>query len=333
MSNVRSTYWALVAVACYAAQHPFVQPFASLYKQTWSGVSMVAACAELVGLVILAFALLFKRQARLMWREMTAGRKNRNRTVRLAVIGTASGTLYSYAIANTNPVYLSLILNLYPIYALIVTCALNRKFPPANTYVTSAIGAIGLTLTGGLAGNSSNVQELISTFLFCSCIPVLFSIRQYYFSKWFSGDGELYRVTVLSAFDAPLIFSLWFGLSIKEAGFVALPSAEFWKISLFLIGTAISGIVGQSALQKALRYSHKKEWYPMSFFFLVPLLVALYGLALQLLGGSNSAPYNRYYWIGVFSLLLATAFHYWANSEQKGEDALNAQAAVAPAKE
>ena len=136
-------FWALLAVAAFAAQHPLMKPLASLHTASLWTTFGVALLIEILAVTIFAVTLV-DPVARLEFSQLLKQPAQRQAAFALAVISSISGLAYVYAVARLDPIYVALILNLYPMYALLVNAAMVRKLPPAFAIVTTAIGAAGV---------------------------------------------------------------------------------------------------------------------------------------------------------------------------------------------
>lgn len=300
-------FWALLAVAAFAAQHPLMKPLASLHTASLWTTFGVALLIEILAVTIFAVTLV-DPVARLEFSQLLKQPAQRQAAFALAVISSISGLAYVYAVARLDPIYVALILNLYPMYALLVNAAMVRKLPPAFAIVTTAIGAAGVILSRWLAFPTATPADLATTFVLTSLVPVSFAYRTFLFYRIFAADTPkvtFYRLVSLAAFDAPVMLIVWVTIATAVGAKLILPWGGSAALSCFIAGTLLAIVAGPVALQMAFKHSNSSPVSPTIFFFLIPETVAIYDVMISHIIGHPLKSTDQYFLPGIIAVGLA----------------------------
>ena len=110
-------------------------------------------------------------------------------------------------------------------------------------------------------------------------MPILFVARQIGLAELFKDDlspvTTFLRVTIISAFDAPLVVILCAALFVPLSTPADLQLPDARDGILFVAGALASGIIANGANQISYHLAGDQKWYPSMLFFLIPLLVLI----------------------------------------------------------
>jgi drug/metabolite transporter (DMT)-like permease len=310
------TILSIIAAVCFATQHPMTKPLADRLFIDSSFPIFVIALSMISGSIrLLSFPiLLYSSRNRNDFNIILSEPNNIAKITLLSLLTISYIILYIFGVKNNHPIIVALILNTSPLWAAIWSSIISQKKFPKAFFLCLIIALIGILIPSfwsyGLKASISNISNISYYILLLLPIPIIYTFIYQMTYKWF-GNYQGSSATAACSLGTGVLSLAGLGLMVFLGKF---PQITFIATAIqwiyFLTGTILGAIVGSALYQTAINKAAGSSGYVTTFNLLIPLLSAVIGWGLSVVGQEENVAPTTGHWIGIV-LVAATLGTFW----------------------
>jgi uncharacterized membrane protein len=279
----KAVLFGVAAAVCYSLQHPLSKPFLMAFNDDLTAAAAGVILSETVVFLLVAGKLVISADFRAGFKALFNDRRQWRQLAVLTVLSTFSTVFYVFVIREYNTVMVALILNIYPVYQLIVSSVVEKRPIDWSVMVVFTLISAGVMIPQfGLMGIP--ILETIKLFLYASIVPICYAISVSLQSKFFEGHSAATYIAASSAVDAPIAIAIAYLFITLNGSNLPRYSLSPQDTALFAVGAVFSGLIARWFFQKGRAYASTDEAYASFWMYFIPVFSGFFGLLLQNFG-------------------------------------------------